>query len=338
MCLPIYGFAVRCVAGTEYALEFDANNGSDAPETQYVNVASGTSSVTFNITAEEPTRDGYMFVGWATSSTATTADYSAGGTFTTSNASNKLYAVWKSGTKMQDWQGCSTLANKATVDLVDTRDFTTYTVAKLGTQCWMTQNMRFDFSKYGDKITSDNTHNPTSAFITSAAAKPASSSYSTFSSSNYNVLKYNSENIGGTSCDTGNCDKYGIYYNWFTATAGNGQQSTTGTAAGDICPHGWHLPTGNTSGEFYTLNSAINSGSTSSPSGLMASPANFVYSGVVYSSGINHRGSYGYYWSSTVNTSNSSYAYNLGFNSSYVYPGTDYSNKYYGFAVRCVAD
>ena len=337
-----FGFAVRCVAGTNFALEFDANNGSNAPDTQYVNVASGTSSVTFNITTDEPTRDGYMFLGWATSAGATTAAYQPGGTYTTSSTTNKLYAVWKSGTKMQDWQGCSTLATGATTTLVDIRDYTSYTVAKLNDdKCWMTQNMRFDFSAYGDKLNASNTHNPTSAFVTSANAKPAHST-SGFTSSNYNVLKYNKSNIGGTDCSgSGACDAYGIYYNWFTATAGNGQQSTTGTVSGDICPHGWHLPTGNTGGEFYVLNTKQNSGSTSSPSGLVGSPANFVYSGYYYNSSANYRGSSsgnGYYWSSTVYASNSSNAYILYFYSSSVGPGTLYGNKYCGLAVRCVAD
>ncbi len=40
-----------------------------------------------------PTREGYAFQGWATSSTATTATYQAGGTYTQEGA-NTLYAVW----------------------------------------------------------------------------------------------------------------------------------------------------------------------------------------------------------------------------------------------------
>lgn len=53
-----------------------------------------------------------------------------------------------------------------------------------------------------------------------------------------------------------------------------------------------------------------------------------------YSNGsLSYVGSLGYYWSSTVY--NASRAYNLYFDSSYVYP-QDYSNKGYGFSVRLV--
>ena len=41
-----------------------------------------------------PTRSGYKFLGWSTSSTATTATYTAGGSYT-ANAAATLYAVWQ---------------------------------------------------------------------------------------------------------------------------------------------------------------------------------------------------------------------------------------------------
>lgn len=50
-------------------------------------------------------------------------------------------------------------------------------------------------------------------------------------------------------------------------------------------------------------------------------------------SSVDYAGSYGYYWSSTYYDTN--YAYSMGFNSSGVLPQY-YSNKYDGFAVRCV--
>ena len=45
-------------------------------------------------------------------------------------------------------------------------------------------------------------------------------------------------------------------------------------------------------------------------------------------------GDNGSYWSSVGR--NSSDAYDLGFNSDYVYP-LDYFDRYFGFSVRCVA-
>lgn len=69
-----------------------------------LNGASGTISSqtkwygeTLTLSATKPTRTGYTFLGWSTSSTATSATYAAGGSYTTNSAAT-LYAVWKADT------------------------------------------------------------------------------------------------------------------------------------------------------------------------------------------------------------------------------------------------
>ena len=73
----------------QYTISYNANGGNDAPSAQTKNY--GT-NITLSSTV--PTKSGYTFLGWSTSSTATTATYSAGGTYST-NASATLYAIWK---------------------------------------------------------------------------------------------------------------------------------------------------------------------------------------------------------------------------------------------------
>ena len=77
-------------SASTYTITYDANGGTGAPssETKQYNVNKDLSSTV-------PTRDGYKFVGWGTSSSDTTAKYSAGGTYT-ANANITLYAIWKS--------------------------------------------------------------------------------------------------------------------------------------------------------------------------------------------------------------------------------------------------
>ena len=70
-----------------YTLTYDANNGTGAPAAQ-----TGSGSITLSST--KPTRDNYIFDGWSMNSSATTASYSAGGSFTL-NGDVTLYAVWK---------------------------------------------------------------------------------------------------------------------------------------------------------------------------------------------------------------------------------------------------
>ncbi len=57
-----------------------------------------------------------------------------------------LYAVWvPSAGSIQNWSGCSNLAQGAVTALTDQRDNNTYAVAKLADgKCWMIENLRLD--------------------------------------------------------------------------------------------------------------------------------------------------------------------------------------------------
>lgn len=75
-----------------FTLEYDANNGLGAPETQ---TATGTTdSHRFTISKIAPIRDGYEFLGWSTSKTATSPSYYGGG-YINVEGTTTLYAVWK---------------------------------------------------------------------------------------------------------------------------------------------------------------------------------------------------------------------------------------------------
>ena len=83
-------YAVWKSSGTvNCTLTFNANGGSGAPAA--ITVAKDS---TVTIPKATVTRDGYWFLGWATSKTATTAQYKSGNTLTLS-ANTTLYAVWK---------------------------------------------------------------------------------------------------------------------------------------------------------------------------------------------------------------------------------------------------
>ena len=82
-------------------LTFNANGGSGAPSTtsyDYSGEAGSTYSVTLPST--RPSRSGYSFLGWATSSSASSAAYFAGGSYSfviraaSSTFTVSLYAVW----------------------------------------------------------------------------------------------------------------------------------------------------------------------------------------------------------------------------------------------------
>ena len=74
-----------------YYVSYSANGGSGAPsgQTKY-------HGETLYLRTGVPTRSGYTFLGWGTSSGATTPSYQPGGSYT-SNSSITLYAVWREG-------------------------------------------------------------------------------------------------------------------------------------------------------------------------------------------------------------------------------------------------
>ena len=75
-----------------YTISYNANGGSGAPSSQ-----TKTHDVALTLSDTIPSRDGYVFQGWGTSSTATSATYTAGGSYT-ANSGTTLYAVWKANT------------------------------------------------------------------------------------------------------------------------------------------------------------------------------------------------------------------------------------------------
>ena len=70
-----------------FKITYNANGGSYAPTTH-------DCPDTCNLSTSKPSRSGYQFLGWSTSSTASSASYSPGDSITISS-STTLYAVWR---------------------------------------------------------------------------------------------------------------------------------------------------------------------------------------------------------------------------------------------------
>ena len=78
-----------------YTVSYNANGGSGAPASQ-----TKTYGVSLTLYSTAPTRTGYTFLGWSTSSSATSATYCTGASHTTNNsyttnAAATMYAVWQ---------------------------------------------------------------------------------------------------------------------------------------------------------------------------------------------------------------------------------------------------
>ncbi len=245
------------------------------------------------------------------------------------------------------------------VTAIDERDGEEYTVTRLADgKLWMTKNLRLDFSKLtkSDQELENLTNGPASGFFAAAKIADMSNSWCTNSDSSCtDQIQYNTSNINGDSCPSGDCDEYGVYYNWYTATAGNGYYDMPGysIAQGDICPSGWHLPSSDNAqsvyaGDFYDLGVAISGETATSYFDIqyarlmLAAPNNFVLSGSVHGTNgnmeIGGRGERGAYWSS-VKHENKWHAYYWYISNSSIQLN-NYGDGYiyYGNSIRCIAD
>ncbi len=203
--------------------------------------------------------------------------------------------------------------------LRDTRDNKTYVVRKLADgKCWMTQDLNFTLS-------------------TSKALTPADSDVPGNWTPNNNTQTSTGTSWETPSATTARSYTNGTrtYYNWYAATGGTTNGSTTsGNASGSVCPKGFTLPT---SSDYSSLTTTYNITNNSTGSTkLRQSPLGFVYTGYYYynSSSLDDEGYNGLYWSRTAYFGNA--AYNLYFNSSVVKPqNSQYRGN--GLALRCVA-
>ena len=279
---------------------------------------------------------------------------------------NKVATLCGTGTGSLTQAPTNGTANLSSVSaLTDQRDNQTYAIAKLADgKCWMIENLRLD-----NQYTVGN--NQADPSVTNASlsqgynpsfiglAEPESANFydtttanslyttenniegkNTISGDNqgYRFPRYNNNNTSQRAENTTNTNvntySYGNYYTWHAVIADTTHYTSGNHNTSSICPNGWHIPTGNTSGEYYALNTNANSGAANKSTGLRSYPTNFLYSGGFGGLSAYNRGSYGYYWSSTAYSAY--YSYYLALVSTGVNPSTDGYHKYYGYAARCV--
>ncbi len=172
---------------------------------------------------------------------------------------------------------CSSLADvNDTVVLTDTRDGSTYTVKKLADEkCWMTDNLILE----NYELSSSDSNIPSGETFTLP-------------------IGHNPPLVDGSTSDLYIDATYGGYYNYYAATAGWGTGATVGNSPKDICPKGWHLPTGDSNGDFATLKAAYTNGDLFTDAGYSKSG---VYS--AGDTGNSYLGMTANYWTSTVTDS-----------------------------------
>ena len=231
--------------------------------------------------------------------------------------------------------GTGTSTNPVTPETSST-NLKTYTIRKLADgNCWMTESL----------------------YLPLANNVGVEASYDNGSTFTYTPTSCSGNDECGINQNTQSSSTYGTYYyyNWFAATAGKGTSSTDANVDvdGSICPKGWKLPsnytvtgTNSATGTNWKdmswsaltlayLNITEGTYTSTGYQTLEASPISLLRAGRYNDGSFNNGGSYGFYWSSTANST--SYAYRLSFYSSRVNPQDSYDKASFGFNVRCLA-
>ena len=232
------------------------------------------------------------------------------------------------------------MAYNTTYNLIDNRDNKTYQVARLkDDNIWMAENLDLGRTALTTNLTSDNTNIDSD---TSVSASDFNSWIKTSAAQNYVsaiIIPLSTSNTSnGLDVDPTSNTPYGALYNYCAASAGTLCISnyTDSYSLYDICPAGWRLPTGGTSGEYNTLyNLADYNTYAKMRAPITDGGAAFAATGYFYGYGISYQGSIGQYWSSTMK--DNYYAFHLRLNSSSINPNSSSSYRSYGSAIRCVA-
>ena len=251
----------------------------------------------------------------------------------------------------------SALTQDSTYQIKDNRDNQTYCVGKLADgNLWLLDNLALDLtnSTVLSGMNENNTHasNTTLNYLKNGGGTTSdqyaitgvvnwtdSPTYASgYSYSDPLVNLTNKDIVPSDTTSQAGQYKVGGYYNYCAASAGsycygNGtsQGTSSGNATEDICPKGWRMPTGDTTGEYQVLYDNVSYNTYANYRSALRLPL----SGLFYNGSASNQGSYGVWWSST--RSSNSNMRSLYVTTSDIDPAS-FSRRSYGYFVRCVLD
>ena len=283
-----------------HTITYNKNTTSSVTNMPQADVIYGTLEYA-TLSSVSPSRSGYTFLGWCAMQPGNRygVDYCGGTVYQpgdefgldyTSNANDTLYAMWQSGAKTYIQDVTPETCPIVPTVVFDYRDEAAYVIMKmLDGNCWMLENLRLGDSENAITLTPEYT-NIESDYILPASTSENFGSYTT------GQINTDSKNKTAYSGEIGE-GKTGVYYNYCAASAGTyctSESNVTMDVTSDICPKGWHLPTGAYDGEYRSLYTQYDNDI------LFADGFRAPYSGYYIQSGVGELGNQGAFWASTT--------------------------------------
>ena len=200
-------------------------------------------------------------------------------------------------TYMQNLDPSQCTSNPTTV--YDNRDGHAYIIQRLlDGKCWMMENLDLGRTDLTTDLTSSNTNLSTTITAATFNGWKKTSGTGTYNAGEFMLLT-SSNTTDGLDTDPTSGTPYGTLYNYYAASAGTiSGDDNSNDAQYDICPAGWRLPTGGSSGEFKTLYDKYNS-SASMRASIADGGAAFALAGWFWKGSPTRQGVNASYWSST---------------------------------------
>lgn len=228
---------------------------------------------------------------------------------------------------------CQTQATDAPLTVYDRRDGSEYTVRYINGNCWMTQNLRITgtISAADSNFTGDDFN------VSAYDLKTNGNSECNYTNSRNNSCNHIPDATDLSQIGGGITAKsVGAWYNYVAVSAGTitGSSSST-TVTSDICPSGWHLPTGpstTANTDFNKLVGTTSYGWSSPTAGFIAfdgAPGGYYYIGSISEPGL------GFWWTANA-TGNNSRSMLLYRDADGYFSGSTGYDRAIGGYVRCV--
>ena len=269
-----------------YTVTYNANDGTGAPASQ-----TKTHDVALTLSTSVPTRAGYDFAGWNTSSNGNGTSYASGASYTT-NANVTLYAKWTVTYTLT----CASVPTSGTAGTAITAPTVTCTGSNstsstvssgltwTNAPTWATP-VAGSYSSVSVAASSGNCSGKTASCggTLTVQSNVVYGTPVTYEGETYNTVVIGTQtwmarnlnyNVSGSKCGNGSslsdantatCDTYGRLYNWATAMALPSScnsslcASQVGAKHQGICPSGWHIPS---DAEWTTLTNYVGGAST----------------------------------------------------------------------------
>ena len=320
------------VVTTNYTISYNANGGTGAPANQTGSTTNGAVALSSTL----PTKAGYSFKGWCTVDNTTDPAACSGITVksgglmalnsgSSASVTKTVYAVWGTNMKYIQNLAASDCVNTAPTKVVDSRDGEEYLVQRLADgKCWMLDNLTL-----GSSSVIALTPNDTNIANNWTLPAMAWDEFDSYTTAKIDTSFKNDVPENAPSGSLGS-NKVGVYYNYCAASGGSiCDSSNSNNASYDICPKGWRMPTGGSSGEYGVLYAAYNNAGNFMKN--LSTPMSGYYDYVSASS----IGAAGWFWSSTRYDNSKMYLLKVDYDNTVDLYNTDIS-RMDGASVRCV--